>query len=54
MGSLASLVPSWERSLRARNRSPKTIKGYVEAANLMIAFLADRGMPTAADAVTGR
>ncbi|MCA1683948.1 MAG: tyrosine-type recombinase/integrase [Actinobacteria bacterium] len=51
MGTLASLVPSWERSLRARNRSPKTIKGYVESANLLVAFLADRGMPTAADAV---
>ena len=51
VGTLASLIPSWERSLRARNRSPKTIKGYVEAANLLAAFLAERGMPTEAVAV---
>ena len=46
VGDLASLVPSWARSLRATNRSPKTLTTYVGAANQLIAFLASRGMPT--------
>ncbi len=28
VGDLATLVPSFERSLRAANKSPKTVKGY--------------------------
>ncbi len=46
VGDLAGLVPSWARSLRATNRSPKTLTTYVGAANQLIAFLATRGMPT--------
>jgi len=46
VGDLASLVPSWARSLRAGNRSPKTLTTYVGAANQLIAFLSLRGMPT--------
>ena len=31
-GSLASLTPSWERSLRADNKSPKTLRSYGDTA----------------------
>jgi len=48
VGDLATLVPSFERSLRAANKSPKTVKGYGEAARQLIAFLADRHLPTEA------
>ncbi len=46
VGDLASLVPSWARSLRATNRSPKTLTTYVSATHQLIAFLASHGMPT--------
>jgi site-specific recombinase XerD len=45
-GSLTSLVPSWELSLRAARKSPKTIKSYTDAASQMLGFFIDRGMPT--------
>jgi site-specific recombinase XerD len=46
-GSLAALVPSWELSLRAARKSPKTIKTYLEASTQFGAYLAETGMPTA-------
>ncbi|MFN2503022.1 MAG: tyrosine-type recombinase/integrase, partial [Acidimicrobiales bacterium] len=46
-----ALLPSFERSLRARNRSPKTIRGYVESARLLAAFLAEQRMPQAMRAI---
>ncbi len=46
-----ALLPSFERSLKARNRSPKTIRGYVESARLFAAFLGEQGMPQAAGAI---
>lgn len=45
LAQLATLVPFWERSLRAANRSPKTVKTYGDAARQLGAFLAERGMP---------
>src|SRR5262245_52603912 len=48
VGQLATLIPSFERSLRAANKSPKTIEGYGDSARQRVAFLAERGMPTAA------
>src|SRR5215212_3724311 len=36
------LLRSFARSLRARNRSPKTISGYLEAARLLAARVGDR------------
>src|SRR5579884_878055 len=51
VAELTALVPSFQRSLRARNRSPKTIRGYTEAAKLFAAFAAERGMPTRAQAI---
>jgi site-specific recombinase XerD len=46
VGDLATLIPSFERSLRASNKSPKTIATYGEAANQLLAFLRESGMPT--------
>jgi site-specific recombinase XerD len=40
------LLRSWDRSLRALNRAPKTREQYLESAGQLIAFLAERGMPT--------
>ncbi|HEX2041398.1 MAG TPA: tyrosine-type recombinase/integrase [Acidimicrobiales bacterium] len=51
VGQLADLIPSFERSLRARNRSPRTIRSYVESARLLAAFLAEQGMPTTVEGV---
>ncbi|MGH9217418.1 MAG: tyrosine-type recombinase/integrase, partial [Acidimicrobiales bacterium] len=50
-GTLGLLIASWERSLRAINRAPRTIQAYLEAARLFEAFLHDRGMPTDVDAI---
>lgn len=43
---LAALIGSWQRSLRARNRTAKTIRTYTEAAELFVEFLADTGLAT--------
>lgn len=51
IGDLATLIPSFERSLRASNRAPKTIACYSSAAHQLVAFLVDHGMPTSAAAV---
>ena len=52
VGDLAALIPAWLRSLRAENKSPKTIETYSEAANLLLRFLREHGMPTEAAKVT--
>jgi site-specific recombinase XerD len=48
VGDLAALIPSFERSLRAANRSPKTVQVYGEAARQLLEFLRFERMPTAA------
>lgn len=50
--SLADLIDSFARSLRARNLSPRTVKSYTDTATRFVAFLRDTGMPTAPAAVT--
>jgi site-specific recombinase XerD len=45
-------VPAWIRSLRAENKSPKTIETYGEGARLFLAFLARQHMPTEASEIT--
>ncbi len=42
---LSTLLPSWQRHLRAANLSPRTIQSYTEAGRQLAEFLADRGMP---------
>ena len=51
VGDLSALIPSFERSLRAANKSPKTIKTYGEASSQLLRFLTEAGMPTDASAI---
>jgi site-specific recombinase XerD len=50
-GEIEELVSSWTRSLRSRNRSPKTIRGYRETAELFLTFLRDRRYPVRLDQI---
>ena len=50
--SLADLGVSWRRSLRAQNRSPITIRGYLHALKMLDRFLAGTGMPQSIEALS--
>lgn len=50
--SLTPLLTAFELSLKARRRSPATVRGYMEAARLFIADQRHRGRPLDAEAVT--
>src|SRR3954454_8859289 len=52
LDDLSELRKDWLRSLRAANKSDKTIKIYGDASNALIRFLGDHGMRTAASALT--
>jgi len=52
VGDLTGLLPSWRRHLRAANLADQTISSYITAGEQLAAFLAERGMPTTADAIT--
>lgn len=51
VNDLVELRRSFETSLRARNRSPKTIKSYLEAVDLFRDFAAAAGFPTTVDRI---
>ena len=46
-GEFTAEVAAFGRSLKARNRSPKTIRSYVDSVNLLGDFLADEERSTA-------
>jgi site-specific recombinase XerD len=48
---IRSLLPSWQRSMRAARRSPRTVQSYTEAAEQLQDFLVRCGMPTAVDSI---
>jgi site-specific recombinase XerD len=50
--TLGILAEDWQRSLTAANMSPKTVKTYMEAVTGLDRFLASKGMPRSADAIT--
>ncbi len=50
--TLEDLLPSWRRSLRAENKSPRTIESYDLAAGQLIAFLHAHGHSTIAAEIT--
>jgi len=52
INDISELERGFDLSLRARNRSPKTVKSYLEAVRLFRAFLARVGMPTQVDKIT--
>ena len=45
---LIDLIPRWEQSLWARNRSPRTVRSYGDGARLLVQFLAREGLATEA------
>src|SRR5438552_3282996 len=47
LGQVRSLLPSWQRHLRAEGKSARTVQSYVEGALKFAAFLEAAGMPTA-------
>ncbi len=51
VNDVAELRRGWEISLRARNRSPKTIKSYLEAIDLFRDFAMVSGFPTTVDRI---
>jgi hypothetical protein len=46
VGDLRTLLPDFQRSLRAANKSPKTVRIYTDAGYRLATFLLDSGMPT--------
>jgi site-specific recombinase XerD len=48
---LKSLLPSWQRHLRAANLSPRTITAYLSTGESLVRFLRAAGMPTAASGI---
>ncbi|MEX0698901.1 MAG: tyrosine-type recombinase/integrase [Acidimicrobiia bacterium] len=51
---LGELLPSWVVSLRARNRSPRTIDSYLLAARQLITWLEGEELSTRVDEITHR
>lgn len=47
VSDLRDLLPSFERHLRAENKSPRTVQAYVEHGQMLAAFLVAQGMPSA-------
>jgi len=52
LGDIRTLEHSWVVSLEASNKSPNTVAIYSSALDLFARFLVERGMPTAAPAIT--
>jgi site-specific recombinase XerD len=52
VGDLTAYRRSFERSLRAANKSPRTVETYLEAVDQLCGFLGEQGMPTSAQGVT--
>lgn len=51
VGDLATLIPDFERSLKAGNKSAQTVRIYGNSARSLVDFLKAHGMPTAAEQV---
>ena len=48
---IPALLPSWQRSLGAARRSPRTVQSHTEAAEQLSDFLVRKGMPTAVESI---
>jgi hypothetical protein len=51
-GTLPALNGSFRRTLRAEDKSERTVKSYTEAVRLFADFLAGRGHPLTVEAIT--
>jgi site-specific recombinase XerD len=51
MDDLATLLPDWQRHLRALNRAPSTLTSYLMVGRAFVAYLSAQGMPTRAASV---
>jgi len=51
VGELTVLLTSWRLHLEAANLSARTIRAYTDDGAMLARFLADKGMPTAADSI---
>ena len=51
VGDVEILAEDFQRSLRAGNKSPKTIKTYLEAVEGLDRFLVEQGMPRSVAAI---
>ena len=51
-GNLPALNGSFRRTLRAEDKSERTVKSYTEAVRLFADFLAERGHPLTVEAIT--
>jgi hypothetical protein len=52
VGNLSALNGSFRRTLRAEDKSERTVKSYTEAVRLFADFLAERGHPLTVNAIT--
>lgn len=52
LGEITVLLPSWRLHLEAANLSPRTIRAYTDDGAMFARFLAEKGMPTAADSIS--
>jgi len=51
VGDLSTLIPDFERSLKAGNKSAQTVRIYGNSVRSLADFLNAQGMPTAAEQV---
>jgi site-specific recombinase XerD len=49
--TIDELIPSFNRHLKATNKSPQTIYAYVGSAEMLARFLGERGMPAAVGSI---
>ncbi|WP_435586135.1 tyrosine-type recombinase/integrase [Micromonospora aurantiaca (nom. illeg.)] len=50
--NIRTLLPDWQRHLKARNRSPETIKSYLRCGLNLADWLVQQGMPTTVGTIT--
>lgn len=50
--ALGELIPSWDLSLRASNKSPRTVRTYGDDARLLASYLEAIGYTSVAPAIT--
>jgi site-specific recombinase XerD len=51
---LAALLPSWQLSLQAANKSPKTITSYTGSVRQLIKYLNDQGLPADSEGIEAK